>query len=303
MVLCLGLTPALQRTLIFRDWQLDEVNRAGQVMTSAAGKSLNTARALAALGIECRTAGFNGGHNGELIKGFLQQYGVDSALTAMAAETRICTTLIDESAGTVTELVEEAPQPSEHEIADFIRCNTALVKESQMLVLCGTLPPWAPDDFYLHFTHAAREAQIPVVIDSHRGALLAVLAERPALVKLNFRELELTFKERITSESQLEELMGRLIAGGAESVFLTQGKSPSYLLEGQKFSRHPPPEIRQHRNPIGSGDCTTAGIVCALINGRTLQEAVKLGLACGSANVESLLPADITYGRVRELLG
>jgi len=57
------------------------------------------------------------------------------------------------------------------------------------------------------------------------------------------------------------------------------------------------------RNPIGSGDCTTAGIVCALISGSTLPEAVKLGLACISANVDSLLPAEITRERVRELLG
>jgi len=303
MILCLGLTPALQRTLIFRELQLNEVNRAGQVLTSAAGKSLNTARALAALGVKCRTAGFNGGHNGELIKGFLKEYGVDSALTAMAAETRICTTLIDEADGTVTELVEEAPQPTKQEIAEFMERNTALVKGCRMLVICGTLPPWAGEDFYRHFTIAAREAQIPVVIDSHRGALLAVLQDRPAMVKLNLRELEITFNERITSEPQLVGLMGQLIAGGAGSVFLTQGKNPSFLLEGRICSRHLPPQIREHRNPIGSGDCTTAGIVCALISGSTLPEAVKLGLACGSANVESLLPAEITRERVQELLG
>ena len=67
------------------------------------------------------------------------------------------------------------------------------------------------------------------------------------MVKLNVRELETTFGEGIKSESRLAELMGRLIAGGAESVFLTQGKDPAYLLEGENLSKHVPPQISQHR--------------------------------------------------------
>ena len=36
-VLCLGLTPVLQRTLVFERLETDEVNRARQVVESAAG--------------------------------------------------------------------------------------------------------------------------------------------------------------------------------------------------------------------------------------------------------------------------
>jgi len=302
MILCLGLTPALQRTMICKSIQFNEVNRVQQVILSAAGKAVNTARALAALGADSRASGFNGGVSGELIKGFLAEYKVNSALTAMKADTRICSTLIDESTGMVTELVEEASQPSEKEITNFIQRNTELIKESQMLVICGTLPPWAPDDFYRHFTVTAARLDVPVIIDSHKGALLSVLQDNPLVAKLNFKELETTFGESIKSEPQLIDLMGRLISGGAKSVFLTQGKDASYLLEGGTLSKDLPPEIAKHLSPIGSGDCTTAGIAYALGNGDTLQESVKFGLACGSANVESLIPADISRERVLQLL-
>lgn len=302
MVLCLGLSPALQRTMVFKQMQINEVNRVQQVTLSAAGKSINTARALAALGVECVVTGFNGGDNGERISSFLQEYGVEAALTAMHAETRICTTLIDESSGTVTELVEEAPQPDAQEVARFLKQNLALVKKSTMLVISGTLPPWAGDDFYRPFTIAAKEAGISVVIDSHRAALLSVLQDQPLMAKLNLHELEVTFNQSVTSEPHLIELMGRLIARGAQSVFLTLGKEGASLLDGDKFSRHLPPIIARHCNPIGSGDCATAGIVCGLMNNDTLQVAAQLGVACGSANVESLTPADITRERVLQLL-
>jgi 1-phosphofructokinase family hexose kinase len=288
--------------MIFKSVQLNEVNRARQVIPSAAGKALNTARALASLGIDARVSGFNGGATGDLINRFLGEYGVSSALTSMTAETRICSTLIDESTGTITELVEEAPQPSKPEIAEFIKVNIELVKSSQMLVICGTLPPWAPDDFYRNFTTVAAKLKVPVIIDSHKGALLSVLEDNPLVAKLNFRELETTFGERIESEAQLIDLMGRLVSRGAENVFLTQGKDTAYLLEGGALSKHLPPAIMRHLNPIGSGDCTTAGLVGALLQGNTFQESVRSGLACGSANVESLVPADIRRERVLELL-
>ncbi|MDD2599767.1 MAG: hexose kinase [Kiritimatiellae bacterium] len=301
MILSLGLSPALQRTMVFKQMQLKQVNRVRQVTLSAAGKSLNTARALAALGVECTATGFNGGHSGELVLGFLRTYNVDSALTAMRAETRTCVTLIDESSGTVTELVEEAPQPDAREIASFVQRNVELVKACRMLVISGTLPPWAADDFYRAFTIAAQQAGVPVVIDSHRAALLTVLQDQPLMAKLNLHELELTFNQSVTSEPQLIELMGRLITGGAGSVFLTLGKEGACLLEGASFSKYPAPAILRHCNPIGSGDCATAGIACELAGGGSLQAAARLGVACGSANVESLTPADITRERVLEL--
>ena len=108
-VLCFGLTPVLQRTLVFESLETNEVNRAKQVIESAAGKALNTARALSLLGTPAKVAGFNGGVAGRKVEVFLKSYGVVSAQTQMHAETRICTTLLDRKHNTVTELVEEAP--------------------------------------------------------------------------------------------------------------------------------------------------------------------------------------------------
>ena len=300
-VLCLGLTPALQRTMLFGKLEVDEVNRARQVVESAAGKSLNTARALATLGTSAQTAGFNGGQTGRAIAAFLKAYGVTSALTPMTADTRICTTLIDQEAGTVTELVEEAPAPSAAAVARFVRENLRRTREASLLVISGTLPPFAGDDFYVGFVRAAAKAGVPVVIDSHKTALIDVLFERPLLAKLNVRELAVTLQEPMSSERRVLRGMRDLLGMGARNVFVTQGGKSSYLMTSKKVWRFTPPTIERHVNPIGSGDCTTAGIVHALLKGRGLREAVCFGLACGSANVESLTPADLNLTRVRAL--
>ena len=60
-VLCLGLTPAVQRTLVFERFAPGEVNRAVESHQTSAGKAVNTAVALAALGTPACVTGFNGG--------------------------------------------------------------------------------------------------------------------------------------------------------------------------------------------------------------------------------------------------
>lgn len=301
-VLCLGLTPALQRTMLFDRLEQDEVNRARQVVESAAGKALNTARALVTLGTPAETAGFNGGRNGRALAAFLKTCGVDSVLTAMAAETRICTTLIDQSAGTVTELVEEAPAPGPAAVRRFVRQNLLRTREASMLVISGTLPPFAGDDFYVEFVRVAAAAGVPVVIDSHRVALIHVLFEQPLLAKLNVHELETTLHEPMNTEKRILRGMRDLLGMGAQNVFVTQGGQAAYLLTAEGAWRFTPQEVRQRVNPIGSGDCTTAGIAHALLQGKPLRDAVCFGLACGSANVESLTPADLDPKRVSALL-
>lgn len=292
-ILCLGLTPALQRTLVFDVLTVNEVNRARLILESAAGKALNTARALSALSMPVQVAGLNGGTPGRKIDAFLKTYGVTSVQTAMKAETRICTTLLDLQHNTITELVEEAPNPGAAALTRFVRENLERSREASALVLSGTLPPFVDDTFYVPFVREAHNRGIPVIIDSHKAPLLHVLSERPLLAKLNRQELAITFKREITREAQLVSCVKELLARGAQNVIITQGEKPAYLMtHGSRLYRLRPPQLKQVLNPIGSGDCTTAGIVCKLMKRRPLPEALAFGLACGSANATTQTPAD-----------
>ena len=87
--------------------------------------------------------------------------------------------------------------------------------------------------------------------------------------------------------------MTELIARGAQNVVITQGAKPTYLMTSNgKHWRLTPPKLDQVINPIGSGDCTTAGIVFKLLKRRPLPEAIAFGLACGTANATTQTPAD-----------
>jgi tagatose 6-phosphate kinase len=40
-------------------------------------------------------------------------------------------------------------------------------------------------------------------------------------------------------------------------------------------------------NPVGSGDCLLGGVAVALAREQSLEEALRLGVACGAANAMS----------------
>jgi fructose-1-phosphate kinase PfkB-like protein len=67
VILCVGGTPAMQRTLRFESLESGGVNRAYEVHVTAAGKAVNAAQAVAALGGEVLLATFLGGDPGRFI--------------------------------------------------------------------------------------------------------------------------------------------------------------------------------------------------------------------------------------------
>jgi fructose-1-phosphate kinase PfkB-like protein len=218
----------------------------------------------------------------------------------MSAATRICSTLIDGMKRNVTELVEEAPDPGAGAVARFVRENLRRVKDASMLVVSGTL--LRSQAMVLcgvcqsggGSARAGRDRFTP-------AALVNVLAERPLWPTHGPRAGD-DAGERFGSERLILHGMKALAERGARNVFVTQGGKAAYLWTVRGAWRFAPPKIACHANPIGSGDCTTAGVAHALLAGKSLREAVRFGLACGSANVETLTPADLNIARVRALL-
>src|SRR3954454_21838780 len=98
MILCVGTTPTMQRTMVFDRLTIDEVNRASEVHEHASGKSVNVARVLTVLGEAALAAGFFGGRRGDFLLQDMDQALLPPAFIPPATQTRLCTTVIDRSA-------------------------------------------------------------------------------------------------------------------------------------------------------------------------------------------------------------
>jgi tagatose 6-phosphate kinase len=291
-ILCIGTTPAAQRVMVFRKFTPDTVNRAATTLDGAAGKSVNVAKFLRVLGEHPVATGFVGGDRGEFIRAALAEKGVECDFVTVAARTRQCLTVIDESAGTQTELVEES-QPVRP--ADFARLRSVIRRHMagcRAVVMSGTIASGGPATLYRDCTRWAEAAGVLSVVDAQGVALLEALKARPGLVKPNRSELAATVGRELKDDADVKRAMRELCERGAQRVIVTAGKAPVLAFDGKKFWRIPVPRI-QAVNPIGSGDAFTAGVVWRLARGDELGEACRWGNAAGAANALTLMVGEV----------
>lgn len=292
MILCIGTTPATQRVMIFRKITLDAVNRAVTTLDGVAGKSVNVAKVLKALGERPVAVGFLGGDRGEQLRAELEARGIELGFVEVAGRTRQCTTLLDRSAGTQTELVEESQAVAAADYDELMRHIRRRVKDCRAVVMSGTITPGGPVDLYFQCTGLAREARGLSLVDAQGTALLEALRARPGLVKPNRLELAATLGRGLEDEAAVRSAMRELSERGAQRVVVTSGKNPALAFDGQHWWRVHAPRI-EAVNPIGSGDAFAAGLVWRLLRGEDLGEACRWASAAGAANALTRLAGEV----------
>lgn len=298
MILCVGGTPAMQRTLCFKSLEAGAVNRAYEARVTASGKVVNVARAVTVLGGKALLVTFLGGDPGRFVARELEAGGVPHEVVWAEddAPTRVCMTLLPDD-GPVTELVEEALPVSEGEVAALEEVVRRRLREAEALCLIGSFPPGVPDDFYARLTAAAHEAGVQVLVDAQKASLRAALEERPFLVKPNLEETAATL-DLPDVEPDARAAVVALIEAGARWALVSTGASGSLLGDGSgELWNIEPPRV-EAVNPIGSGDAMAAGILLALGRGSDMLGAAAYGTACAAANALTptsgvVRPADV----------
>ena len=300
MILCIGTTPATQRVMVFRKLVLDAVNRAVTTLDGTAGKSVNVAKVLNALGERPVAVSFLGGDRGEQLRAEFEARGIELDFVKVAGRTRQCTTLLDTSAGTQTELVEESQLVAAADYEELMRIIRRRVEGCRAVVMSGTITPGGPADLYFQGTHLAHAAGAMTLVDAQGAALLEALKAKPGLVKPNRSELAATVGRELIDEAAVRSAMRELCERGAQRVVVTAGKNPALAFDGRSWWKIGAPGI-DAVNPIGSGDAFAAGLVWRLVRGDDLGEACRWGSAAGAANALTMLAGDVRRDDVERL--
>ena len=301
MILCIGATPAAQRVMVFGKLEHNGVNRARVTLDGAAGKSINVAKVLASLGAPAVATGFAGGTRGKELLESTASKGIKVDFVSVAPATRQCISVLDESAHTVTEFVEESkPVPA----SDYASLRAIIQKHlpsCDVVVMSGSLTPDGPVGFYRDITQQANQAGKLAIVDAQGPPLVEALAAQPGLVKPNLLELAATVQRSLGSESEIIAAMREIQKRGAVRVVVTAGTLPTLALANDQLWRIQSPQISVV-NPIGSGDAFTAALVWRLVKKEELGEACRWAAATGAANALSLMPGELDRRDVERLV-
>lgn len=301
LILALGTTPTLQRTMRFGDLRVGQVNRATSVAEYASGKPINVARVAVTLGCPARVLIPLGGDRGAAVRKDMAAAGIENDAVESGVPTRLCITAIDDSGPAATELVEEhASLPAA--VGDrLLEHLDRWLAKARFLVLTGSLAAGIKADFYASAIHSARRRGVTTLLDASGEPLLEALPERPDIVKINSAELSQTLGRPADSPETVSAAMGELQGRFGGWLVVTDGAAGSFARNDTDSWRLNTPPVRA-LSPIGSGDAFAAGIAAAVGEGMDIPAACRFGAACGAANALSPYAGHLDASRIGELL-
>ena len=249
------------------------------------GGGINVARAIRKLGGEALACFPVAGPGGELLKHLLDAEGVPYAAMPVTGWTRENLNVLEEVSGRQFRFCMPGAVLGDHEWPAFLEWVRALRPRPDYLVASGSLPPGVPVDFYACLTALGREIGSRVVLDTSGPALARAVEEGVYLLKPSLQEFQALVGETNGDEAHLADLATMVVKRGwCEILVLSLGAGGALWVTASGRERLASPAVRT-KSSVGAGDSMVGGIVLALARGRPLGEAVRFGVAAGTAAV------------------
>lgn len=301
-IVTVTLNAAIDKTYRVDRFPLGKVSRVGEMISVPGGKGINVARVACQLGGDVVATGFVGGSNGDYIERELSRQGIANDFVRVEGESRLCLNIIDLSNGLSTELLEPGPVVTERQVAAIRNKVKQLAAGSRVVALSGSLPKGVPASLYAELIGIVKAEGAQAFLDTSGDALVEGVKAQPHLIKPNEDEIEKLLGRKPEREDELYDSIRRLNAQGIACVVVTLGAAGSVAgCEGRLY------RIRAPRidavNPVGSGDSFVAGMAVAAARGESIEEALRLATAAGTANALNAQAGDVRPDDVKRLLG
>ncbi len=286
-VLTIGLAPTFQKVLVFPSFRENEVNRSAVHTSCASGKAINVTRVLTKLGRNAVNITQLGGARVDEFVSLCRAEGITIRYFLSKAETRTCTTLINEEKGTSTELVEEANEVEAEASGKLFTLFKEEEEKHAAIIISGTKAKGYSDTLIPDIVRSCTGKGKLTVLDIKGTDLLESLPARPTIIKPNLSEFCSTFnialnvlegnENRDTEKAVLDKMHELYEEYGVMSV-ITRGKWPTWCFDGKKFSTIENTLTLPVVNTVGCGDTLTGVMTHHLLNGDTIEESVRIGM-------------------------
>ena len=281
MIYTVTCNPALDCAVQLNGLTVGGLNRTAGATLTPGGKGINVSRVLVALGEDTKAHGIIAGSNGAMLNDALLNMDVLTCFVRLPeGQTRINVKLYGEQE---TELNAPGPMVSEAKREQLLKDLEVLCwpREKHLVCLCGSLPPGMPADSYARMLVAVKD-YARAIVDTTGEALLCALREKPWLVKPNRDELAALVGKDLPALDDVIEAAQWLREQGAENVLVSLGRDGALLCAEGKRLYQPAPDGKVI-GTVGAGDSLVAGFAAGWQRTGDMAQALRLGIACGSA--------------------
>lgn len=284
MIVTVTPSPAFDRTVEVLGFHVGGTFRGKLLARRAAGKGVNVARCLAALGAETAATGLLARSAANEFAASLRGGGVRAAFVEIDGEIRVNTTILDPSARSETHVRERGAPVARDDIRRLEAKLAELAGPGSWTVACGSLPDGMSAEDLARVLEAARARGSRLALDSSGEGLRAAFTARPELLKPNRAELAELSGREAPSRAEALQAARALVGKAARALLVTLGAEGALYVEAGLAlgARCEPEEVV---NSVGAGDAALAGWLWAESRGEGPEARLASAVAAGAAKL------------------
>ncbi len=282
MIICIYVNSTIDKTIYLEKFEYGGTNRPYKVQTDGAGKAINAAVVLKALGAESTVLGVAYDADSKIITGRLNSHGIAHSFHELEGTSRTNTKIFDREKQVITELNESGQSVPQSVLDDISAQACEMAGEGDIVILTGSLPPGCGADYYAGIIRALRKKGVKCVLDADGETLRLGVAELPYLIKPNTDELAAITGSKAGSVAEVISACKKLLCSGIEVVAVSMGADGALICSNESAYFAKPLRV-DVQSTVGAGDSMVAGMVANI--GKPLNEMLRAGVAAATASI------------------
>ena len=282
MIVTLTLNPAIDKSTHIERLIPEKKMRCASMQIDAGGGGINISKAVHELGGKSVAVFTCGGLNGSLLTQLLLEKGVPIQPVEIMGDTRESFVVNEQCSNKQYRFVLPGPLLTDEEL-ERLEQTLAGIHNISFLIFSGSLPPGVPPQYLNKLATLAKDRGIKFIADTSGEPLKAALQSGVYLLKPNLTELCALVGKEYLEPGAIKAAAQELVnAGQCKVLVVSMGASGAMLVTAQETKIFTAPTVKK-LTTVGAGDSMVAGIVWMLEKGESLEEAVRFGVACGTA--------------------
>lgn len=283
-VLCVGVNPALDITLVLDGLDADRVNRVESEHRQAAGKAANVACALASKGVSTALCGCYGGDTWAEWNALFGKRSTDVELLPVITPgcTRQNITLLAD--GKTVKINRAGDAVDVQAVEKLTSLLTSWLRPEDVVVFTGSIPPGMSREQYLELMKHASDMGARIAVDTDGLTESELLSVRPWLYKPNAHELSKLCGVNSDDDEVLIQQASRLARCGVGTVLLTLGSRGLAAVTRMETVRIAAGKVRVV-NTVGAGDAALAAYIEAFLSGELPSGCARAAALAGEQAV------------------
>lgn len=281
MILTVTLNPCIDKSSKAGIIKPESKLRCTEVVNEPGGGGINVSKALQKLETPSVALFPAGGNNGNMLCHMLKQEGILFHAVDTKVETRENWIMLETSTNNQFRFTFPGREVMEETITTLLDQIRSFAPT--FVVASGSLPPGLPDYFYGLIVKNATAVGAKCIVDTSGPALQALKGKHTYLIKPNISELCKMLNVDWLDKADVPNAAQQAIADGfAEIIVVSMGPNGAWMVSKDQQHFVPAPLVEK-KSTVGAGDSMVAGITYSLQKNMPLRDAIRFGVACGSA--------------------